>query len=148
MLAPSPAWESHARQGQGEERGVRPTPHPHCAPYLRWGDFKFLPEELRCPRGLGAQALPALLEQPRPAVTGCDPLGPAHSPLMSEGDVPPKPRGSFCSVLLFCFAFVAATRGIWDLSSPKRDRTWAPCIRSASLNHWTAREVPLLFFMP
>ena len=27
---------------------------------------------------------------------------------------------------------------MWDLSSPTRDRTHAPCIRRQSLNHWTA----------
>ena len=31
---------------------------------------------------------------------------------------------------------------MWDMSSPARDRTSAPCNRSASLSHWTAKEVP------
>ena len=31
----------------------------------------------------------------------------------------------------------------WDPSSPTRDRTHSPCIGNSSLNHWTAREVPV-----
>ena len=33
---------------------------------------------------------------------------------------------------------------MWDLSSPTKDRTCAPCIGRWSLNHWTAGEVPRL----
>ena len=32
--------------------------------------------------------------------------------------------------------------GLWDLSSPTRDRTWVPCIARWILNHWATREVP------
>ena len=32
--------------------------------------------------------------------------------------------------------------GMWDLSSPTRDRTCTPCIEMQSLNHWTTKEVP------
>ena len=32
--------------------------------------------------------------------------------------------------------------GMWDLSSPTRDRTCVPCIGRRILNHWTTREVP------
>ena len=32
--------------------------------------------------------------------------------------------------------------GMWDLGSPTRDGTCAPCIGRQSLNHCTAREVP------
>ena len=32
-------------------------------------------------------------------------------------------------------------QGTWDLSSPTRDRTSAPCTGSQILNHWTTREV-------
>ena len=35
--------------------------------------------------------------------------------------------------------------GMWDLSAPTRDWTWAPCIRRWSLNHWTTTEVPQQF---
>ena len=34
-------------------------------------------------------------------------------------------------------------RGMWDLSSPTRDRTCAPpAVEVWSPNHWTTREVP------
>ena len=36
--------------------------------------------------------------------------------------------------------------GMWDLSSPNRDRTHTPCIGRWSLNHWTTREVPLPWY--
>ena len=35
--------------------------------------------------------------------------------------------------------------GMWDLGSPTRDWTCNPCTGRRSLNHWTVREVPLLF---
>ena len=37
--------------------------------------------------------------------------------------------------------------GMWDLSSPTRDRTRVPCIGRRILNHWTTREVPLCVFL-
>ena len=40
------------------------------------------------------------------------------------------------------FFFLTIPRGMWDLSSPTRDRTSAPCSGSANLNHWTTKEVP------
>ena len=40
-----------------------------------------------------------------------------------------------------CFHF---SQGMWDLSSPTRDRTCTPCSGRQSLNHWTTREVPPL----
>ena len=40
---------------------------------------------------------------------------------------------------LLIYFFISPTpRSMWDLGSP------APCIGRQSLNHWTAREVPLL----
>ena len=46
----------------------------------------------------------------------------------------------------FIYLFILmAPQGMWDLSSPTRDRIRAPC--SGSLNHWTAREVPALCFL-
>ena len=42
----------------------------------------------------------------------------------------------------FFFFFLAMPCSMWDLSSPTRDQTHAPCIGSVSLNHWTTREVP------
>ena len=35
---------------------------------------------------------------------------------------------------------------MWDLSSPRRDRTCMPYIGRQSLNHWTTREVPTPHF--
>ena len=45
----------------------------------------------------------------------------------------------------FCFSFGHATC-MWDLSSPTRDRTCAPCSERRSLNHWTTEEVPGAWF--
>ena len=50
----------------------------------------------------------------------------------------------FVTILLLFHVLVFWLRGMWDLSSPTRDRTCTPCIGRRSLNHWTAREVPLL----
>ena len=36
--------------------------------------------------------------------------------------------------------------GWWDPSSPASDGTCTFCIGRQSLNHWTAREVPMAFF--
>ena len=36
-----------------------------------------------------------------------------------------------------------APHGLCDLSSLTRDGTWAPSVEGQSLNHWTAKEVPL-----
>ena len=43
------------------------------------------------------------------------------------------------------FFFFAVLHGIWDLSSPTRDQTCAPCSQSTSLNLCTARKVSKLF---
>ena len=43
---------------------------------------------------------------------------------------------------LFLFFFSAAPFGMWDPSSPTRDQT----LEVQSLNYWTAREVPEIFF--
>ena len=37
-------------------------------------------------------------------------------------------------------------RGMWDLSSPTRDRTCVPCVGRWILYHWTSREVPGIVF--
>ena len=37
--------------------------------------------------------------------------------------------------------------GIWDLSSPTRDRTHVPCIGTWILDHWTIREVPSIYLL-
>ena len=41
-----------------------------------------------------------------------------------------------------CGARASLPRGMWDLSSPTRDRTCVPCIGRHILNHWTTSEVP------
>ena len=43
--------------------------------------------------------------------------------------------------VLFCL--FATLHILWDLSSSTRDQTHTPCIGRRSLNHWTAREVPV-----
>ena len=47
-----------------------------------------------------------------------------------------------CTFILFYFW----PRGIWNLSFPTRDWTYTPCIGRWSLNHWTIRKVPQLYF--
>ena len=57
---------------------------------------------------------------------------------------------SLLNLLQYCFCFMFWffwPRGMWDLSSPNRDWTRTPCIGRWSLNHWTAREVPLHSFL-
>ena len=49
---------------------------------------------------------------------------------------------SFLQKFLIFFYFLATLYGMWDLSSPTRDGTQAPCIGRQILNHWTTREVP------
>ena len=36
--------------------------------------------------------------------------------------------------------------GLWGLGSPTRDGTHAPALEARSLNHWTSREVPIIFY--
>ena len=45
---------------------------------------------------------------------------------------------------LLTFFFLATLQGLWDLSSPTRNRTHILCTGRQSLNLWTPREVPLL----
>ena len=40
------------------------------------------------------------------------------------------------------FPFLAVPYGMWDLSFPIKDWTWAPALEVQSLNPWTTREVP------
>ena len=48
----------------------------------------------------------------------------------------------FVATLLLLYVLVFWPWGMWDLSSPTRDRTCTPYIARKSLNHWTGREVP------
>ena len=44
---------------------------------------------------------------------------------------------------LFFQKILATHWGMWHLSSRARDQTHSPSIERQSLNHWTAREVPI-----
>ena len=52
----------------------------------------------------------------------------------------------FVTILLLFLVFVFWPQGMWDSSSPKGSQIHTPCIGRWSLNHWTAREVPIFFF--
>ena len=52
----------------------------------------------------------------------------------------------FVTILLLLYVLVFWPRGMRDLSSLTRDLTSTLCIGRWSLNHWTAREVPILAF--
>ena len=43
---------------------------------------------------------------------------------------------------LLTFIYLTALRGLWDHSSPMRDRTDASAMEARSPNHWAAREFP------
>ena len=45
-------------------------------------------------------------------------------------------------ILLLLYVFVFWLRGMWDPSSPTRDRICTLCIGRQCFNHWTTREVP------
>ena len=49
----------------------------------------------------------------------------------------------FVIILLLFYVLVFWPQGMWDLSSPTRDPTRSPRTRRRSLNHQTAREVPI-----
>lgn len=46
------------------------------------------------------------------------------------------------SEVIFAFVFLATQHSIWDLSSPTREWTLAPCSGSAEAYHWPARATP------
>ena len=45
-----------------------------------------------------------------------------------------------------CGTRAQVPRGMWEPSSPTRDRTRVPCIGRQILYHWTTREVPGQYF--
>ena len=54
-------------------------------------------------------------------------------------------------ILSFLFTFffpslLAASRGLWDLSSLTRDWTWALAVKALSANHWTAKKFTCFTF--
>ena len=42
-----------------------------------------------------------------------------------------------------CFVSLATTRGMWDLSLQPEIEPAPPALEARSLNHWTARGVPI-----
>ena len=50
----------------------------------------------------------------------------------------------FVTTLLLFYILVFWPQDTWDLSFPIKDRTHTLCIGRRSLNHWTAREVPII----
>ena len=50
----------------------------------------------------------------------------------------------FVTILPLFYVLALWPRGMWDLSSPTRDRTHTPCIGRRSLNHWATRKAPKL----
>ena len=45
----------------------------------------------------------------------------------------------------YYYYFLVTPCGMQDFSSPTRDEPVPPALGAQSLNHWTAREVPLMF---
>ena len=57
---------------------------------------------------------------------------------------------SLLNLLQYCFCFYVLVfwpQGMWDFSSPTRDRTCTPRVGRQSFNHWTAREIPQYFII-
>ena len=52
----------------------------------------------------------------------------------------------FVKVLLLFYVLVFWPRGTCDRTSLTRDRARTPCMGRQILNHWTTREVPIIFF--
>ena len=110
--------------------------------------------------GPRAQLLRGTWDPPRP---GIEPVSPA----LAGGFLTTAPPGKpiFLSFLKYLFIYLAASglicdmrdlslcarawlpHGMWDLSSPTRDRTHVPCIGRWILNHWTTRGVPSIYFL-
>ena len=53
----------------------------------------------------------------------------------------------FVTILFLFYVLVFWPGGMWDLRSLTRDGTHTPCIGRQSLNHWTARDVPVYVFL-
>ena len=49
----------------------------------------------------------------------------------------------FVKILFLFYILVFEPPAMWDLSFPTRDGTHISCIRRYSLNHRTARDIPL-----
>ena len=56
-------------------------------------------------------------------------------------------KHSLCKeILCVFFFFLVVLHSIQDLSSLAKDQTCAPAVETQSLNHWTARAVPILAY--
>ena len=53
----------------------------------------------------------------------------------------------FVTILPLLYVLVFGPQGMWDLSSPTRDRTCTVWIGRQSRNHWTARDIPMLILL-
>ena len=77
-------------------------------------------------------------------------LSPQRSPgffcLCLYSKYSPYPKCYYSNYWEF-FYFLATSAGMWDLSSLTRDQTNTPNLGSATLNHWTAKEVPIYRFL-
>ena len=78
-------------------------------------------------------------------------LSPQRSPgffcLCLYSKYSPQPKCYYSNYWEF-FYFLATPAGMRDLSSLTRDQTHTPYLGSTSLNHWTAKEVPILTTNP
>ena len=54
---------------------------------------------------------------------------------------------SHSHIFSFFFFFLATLRRMWDLNSLQDMKPSLPAVEAGSLNHWTAREVPLYFLL-
>ena len=54
----------------------------------------------------------------------------------------------FFTTLLLFYVLFFRPRGMWDLTSQTKDQTCTLCIGRRSFNHWTARQVPIIYFYP
>ena len=55
-------------------------------------------------------------------------------------------KHSLCKEILSLFFFFGVLHSMQDLSSLTKDQTCAPAVETQSLNHGTAREVPILVY--
>ena len=58
------------------------------------------------------------------------------------GFSPPRRCG-----LSSCSVWAELSGSLWDFNSLTRNQTHAPCFGRQILNHWTTREVPILFIL-
>ena len=117
------------RHGLSCAHGMWNFPGPEIEPVSPASQDRFLTTG---PPGKGSRLLGATLQKKKLHV------------YLSQG--PNRLSRKHCVFYSNAYLFILmAPQGMWDLSSPTRDRIRAPC--SGSLNHWTARDVPALCFL-